>query len=75
MSFWVATTGHADGPGKFMAQREVAQAQDAMLNGKMNGCAMHLGRAMQAGSLTQALYGNAQTGSRRLFDHLVSAGE
>ena len=49
----------ADSPGKFMAQREVAQAQDAMLNGKMSGCAMHLGRAMQAGSLTQAPYANA----------------
>jgi hypothetical protein len=48
----------ADGPGKMMAQREVAQAQDAMLNGKMSGCAMHLGRAMQAGSLTQAPYTN-----------------
>ena len=49
----------ADGPGKFMAQREVAQAQDAMLNGKMSGCAMHLSRAMHAGSLTQAPYANA----------------
>lgn len=46
----------ADGPGKFMAQREVAQAQDAMLNSNMSGCAMHLSRAMQAGSLTQAPY-------------------
>jgi hypothetical protein len=48
----------ADGPGKIMAQREVAQAQDAMLNGKMSGCAMHLTRAMQASSLTQAPYGS-----------------
>ena len=46
----------ADGPAKFMAQREIAQAQDAMLNGKMSGCAMHLGRAMQAGSQAQASY-------------------
>jgi hypothetical protein len=46
----------ADGPGKFMAQREIAQAQDAMLNGNMGGCAMHLGRAMQTGSVTQAQY-------------------
>jgi hypothetical protein len=46
----------ADGPGKIMAQREVAQAQGAMLNGKMSGCAMHLGRTMHAGSLTQASY-------------------
>jgi hypothetical protein len=49
----------ADGPGKFMAQREVAEAQDAMLNGKMSGCAMHPSRAMQAGSLTQAPYASA----------------
>jgi hypothetical protein len=41
-----------------VAQSEVAQAQDAMLNGKMSGCAMHLGRAMHAGSLTQAPYAN-----------------
>lgn len=51
-----AVEAMADGPGKFMAQREVAQAQDAMLNGNMGGCAMHLGRAMQASSLTQAPY-------------------
>ena len=25
----------ADGPAKFMAQREIAQAQDLMLNGKL----------------------------------------
>ena len=53
-----AVEAMADGPGKFMAQREVAQAQDAMLNGNMRGCAMHLGRAMQTGSLTQAPYAN-----------------
>jgi hypothetical protein len=49
----------ADGSGKLIAQREVAQAQDAMLNGKMGGCAMHLTRALQAGSLTQAPYAQA----------------
>ncbi len=38
----------ADGPGKFMAEREIAQAQDAMLSGKMSGCAMHLSRAMRS---------------------------
>ena len=38
----------ADGPGKFTAEREIAQAQDAMLSGKMSGCAMHLSRAMRA---------------------------
>lgn len=37
----------ADGPGKLMAEREIAQAQDAMLSGTMSGCAMHLGRAMR----------------------------
>jgi hypothetical protein len=54
-----AVEAMADGPGKFMAQREIAQAQDAMLNGNMSGCAMHLTRAMQTGSLTQAPYANA----------------
>jgi hypothetical protein len=37
----------ADGEGKIMAQREVAQAQDAMLSGKMGVCAVHLTKAMQ----------------------------
>jgi hypothetical protein len=41
----------ADGPGKMMAQKEVAQAQDAMLSGKMGACAMHLTRAMQSGMM------------------------
>ena len=39
----------ADGEGKIMAQKEVAQAQDAMLNGKMGACAAHLNKAMHAG--------------------------
>ena len=38
----------ADGPAKFAAEKEIAQAQDAMLSGKMSGCAMHLGRAMRS---------------------------
>jgi hypothetical protein len=46
----------ADGPGKFMAEREIAEAQDAMLSGKMSGCAMHLGQARQAESMSQAPY-------------------
>ena len=29
------------------AQKEVALAQDAMLNGKMGACGMHLSKAMQ----------------------------
>ena len=51
-----AVEAMTDGAGKFMAQREVAQAQDAMLNGKMSGCAMHLGRAMRAETMAQAPY-------------------
>jgi hypothetical protein len=53
-----AVEAMVDGPGKFTAQREVAQAQDAMLKGNMGGCAMHLSRAMNAGSVTQAPYAN-----------------
>ena len=49
----------ADGPGKFTAEREIAQAQDAMLIGKMSGCAMHLGRAMRAENAAQASYPGA----------------
>lgn len=39
----------ADGDGKLAAQKEVALAQDAMLNGKMGACGMHLSKAMHAG--------------------------
>jgi hypothetical protein len=39
----------ADGEGKFTAQKEIAQAQDAMLGGKMGACAMHLTKAMHVG--------------------------
>lgn len=39
----------ADGDGKMTAQKEVALAQDSMLNGKMGACGMHLSRAMHAG--------------------------
>jgi len=46
----------ADSPGKFMAEREIAQAQDAMLSGKMSGCAMHLSRALRAESVAQTPY-------------------
>jgi hypothetical protein len=41
----------ADGEGKMVAQKEVAQAQDAMLSGKMGACAMHLNKAMHAGMM------------------------
>jgi hypothetical protein len=37
----------ADGEGKIAAQKEVALAQDAMLNGKMAACGTHLSKAMQ----------------------------
>ena len=40
----------ADGDGKFTAQKEIAQAQDAMLGGKMGACAMHLTKAMHVGT-------------------------
>jgi hypothetical protein len=40
----------ADGAGKSVAQKEVSQAQDAMLSGKMGACAAHLSKAMHAGA-------------------------
>ena len=50
----------ADSPGKFMAEREIAEAQGEMLNGRMSGCAVHLTRAMHdAGGLAQAPYAQA----------------
>jgi hypothetical protein len=51
-----AVEAMADGPGKFEAQKEIAGAQDAMLNGKMGACAMHLSRAMRSGSMAQTQY-------------------
>jgi len=39
----------ADGEGKIAAQKEIAAAQDAMLNGKAGACAAHLGKAMHSG--------------------------
>jgi hypothetical protein len=39
----------ADGAGKIVAQKEIAQAQDALLGGKMGVCAAHLNKAMHAG--------------------------
>ena len=46
-----AVEAMADGEGKMMAQKEVAMAQTAMLDGKMGACAMHLGKAMHAGMM------------------------
>ncbi|QAU46931.1 hypothetical protein EAS54_25490 [Bradyrhizobium guangzhouense] len=37
-----------DGDGKFAAAKEVTAAQDALLNGKMGVCGMHLNKAMHA---------------------------
>ena len=38
----------ADGDSKFVAQKEIAAAQDALLNGKMGVCGAHLNKAMNA---------------------------
>ncbi|QFI77393.1 hypothetical protein F8237_31995 [Bradyrhizobium betae] len=38
----------ADGDGKMVAQKEIASAQDSMLNGKMGACGAHLNKAMHA---------------------------
>jgi len=38
----------ADGDIKFVAEKEITAAQDALLNGKMGACGMHLNKAMQA---------------------------
>ena len=38
----------ADGDGKWAAEKEVAMAQSAMLDGKMGACAAHLSKAMHA---------------------------
>jgi len=43
----------ADGQGKIMAQREVAQAQEALIGGKMGACAAHLTKAMPVGGMTK----------------------
>jgi hypothetical protein len=36
----------AEGEGKIVAQKEIAMAQTAMLDGKMGACGMHLTKAM-----------------------------
>jgi hypothetical protein len=38
----------ADGDSKITAQKEIAAAQDALLNGKMGACGAHLNKAMHA---------------------------
>jgi hypothetical protein len=52
-----AAEAMADGAGKIAAEKEVAQAQEALLGGKMGACAMHLSRAMHAETMNQAPYG------------------
>ena len=41
----------ADGEGKMMAQKEIAMAQTALLDGKMGVCGMHLNKAMHVGMM------------------------
>ncbi|MGA7803839.1 hypothetical protein [Bradyrhizobium sp.] len=50
----------ADVPAKFAAQREMAQAQNALLADNWGGCAMHLSRAMRSESMAQAPYAQYQ---------------
>jgi hypothetical protein len=45
-----------DVPGKFIAQREMAAAQAALLANKWRECSMHLANAAQAESMGQAQY-------------------
>ena len=37
-----------DGDGKWAAEKEMAAAQDSMLNNKWGACGAHLGKAMHA---------------------------
>lgn len=43
-----AIEGMADGDSKYTAEKEIAQAQDALLTGKFGACGAHLSKAMQA---------------------------
>ncbi|WGS17213.1 MULTISPECIES: hypothetical protein [unclassified Bradyrhizobium] len=43
-----AVEAMADTEVKFMAEKEISLAQDAMLNGKMGACGAHLGKAARA---------------------------
>jgi hypothetical protein len=47
-----------EGPSKLAAQREIVQAQDALLSGNMSRCAMHLAGAMRAETPGQTPYAN-----------------
>ena len=46
-----AVEAMADGDGKWTAEKEIAMAQTAMLDGKMGACGMHLSKAMHAGMM------------------------
>lgn len=48
-----AIEGMADSEGKSTAQKEVASAQTAMLDGKMGACAKHLSNAMHDAGMTK----------------------
>jgi len=52
-----AAEAMADGAGKIAAEKEVAQAQEALRGGKMRACATHLSRAMHAETMNQAPHG------------------
>ncbi|KWV57405.1 hypothetical protein AS156_39535 [Bradyrhizobium macuxiense] len=43
-----AVEAMADNEVKFMAEKEISLAQDAMLNGKMGACGAHLAKAAHA---------------------------
>jgi hypothetical protein len=51
-----ATEAMADGAAKIAAQKEIALAQEALIGDKMGACAMHLTRAMHAGTMNQGPY-------------------
>lgn len=55
-----ATEAMADGPGKTVAQKEIAQAEHAMLDGKMGACAMHLSNAMHPDTMKAPAVTTAQ---------------
>ena len=59
-----ATEAMADGPGKFAAEREIAQAQEALLGGNMRSCAMHLSRASHRGPMGYDNPGPGRTHNR-----------
>jgi hypothetical protein len=51
-----AAEAMADGAAKTTVYKEITQAQEALLDGKIGACAMHLSKAMHAGGVNQAAY-------------------